>query len=134
MTSFIRPSMATLVAVSLFTAGASLAEEYRPEDGDEVVVYTNTFRADSFDTAKRIMVEEYGEAMAMSKQARHTYWIANPETHQIVGISFFDKGHPVDTWHDHDARQAVLEKLEPLRGAPLVQQRYVVIGKHNTGG
>jgi hypothetical protein len=131
MSSIIRAAAAMFVATLLFVAGPSHAQVYEPEDGDAVVVYINEFRAADFDRAKQIMVEAFGEAMSASGQTRRTYWIANPETHEIVGISFFQKGHSVDEWHDHDARQKVLDQLEPLRSAPLTQKHYEVIGSHN---
>ena len=66
--------MTLLVASYLFIDGqAGMAQQYQPQDGDEVVVYIKPFRADTFDQAKRIMVEEFGEAMSTSGQERHTY-------------------------------------------------------------
>ena len=114
----------------LFMLGLGPAQSYEPEAGDDVVIYVNTFNAADFEQAKQIMVEGFGDAMSASGQTRRTYWIVNAETHEIIGISFFQQGHSVDEWHDHDRRQEVLDQLEPLRSAPLAVQHYQVLDLH----
>ena len=117
-----------VLAFSLLASG--FAQGYEPVADDDVVVYVNKFNGADFERAKQIMVEGFGGAMSASGQVRRTYWIANPETHEIVGISFFQKDHGVDEWHDHDHRQAVLDQLEPLRSAPLELRHYKVLDMH----
>ena len=126
-------TVALMIAVALFFApGPCRAQGYTPQTGDAVVVYVNKFRAEDFDQAKQIMVTGFSKAMTASGQTRHTYWIANPETREILGISFFQPGHSVDNWHDNQGRLSVLDQLEKLRSGPPSKQEFVVIGSHNT--
>jgi hypothetical protein len=120
-------------AVALVAASGVRAQEYEPSEGDSVVVYTNTFKAEFFGRAKQIMVEGFSEAMEQSGQTRKTFWFANEQSGEIIGVSFFQKGHGTEEWHDHDARAAVLERLAPMRSKPLNVQHYSVIGDHETG-
>ena len=122
-----------LVTVTLLAiGGVSEAQVYEPAEGDSVVIYINKFKASEFERAKEIMVDGFSWAMEASGQTRRTFWMANEETGEIVGVSFFQKGHSVDEWHDHEARQTILDQLDPLRSAPLVKQHYRVIGHHRT--
>ena len=121
----------TLAVLCAFT-GPALTQTYEPVEGDAVVVYINKFKAAGYERARQIMVEGFGSAMTESGQTRRTFWVANPETHEIMGISFFQKGHSVDQWHDHDARQKILQQLEPLRSSAQVIEHYKVIGAHAT--
>lgn len=124
---------ALMIAATLFFApGPCRAQSYAPQQGDAVVVYVNKFKVEDFDRAKQIMVTGFGKAMTASGQTRHTYWIANPQTREILGISFFQKGHSVDRWHDDEARQSVLNQLEKLQSGPPTKQQYELIGSHNT--
>ncbi len=86
---------------------------YQPQEGDEVVIHKSRFNPEGYEAAKRITTEGFGAAMEASGQTRKTCWLADPETREIVGISFFQKGHSVEEWHAHDARQDVLDKLAP---------------------
>ena len=116
-----------------FVAQSADAQEYEPAEGDSVVIYTNKFRAEEFENAKKIMVEGFSGAIVSSGQSRRTFWMADESTGEIVGVSFFQQGHSVDEWHNHEARQEVLDRLEPLRSAPLETVHYVVIGHHRAG-
>jgi len=122
-----------MIAAILFSSpGPSQVQRYAPQTGDAVVVYVNKFRAEDFDRAKQVMVTGFSKAMTASGQTRHTYWIANPETREILGISFFQPGHSVDQWHDNEGRQNVLNQLAKLRSGPPSKQEYVLIGTHNS--
>lgn len=121
------------LAAILIAAGGAQAQEYEPSPGDSVVIYTNKFKADEFERAKEIMVKGFSGAMEASQQTRRTFWMADEKTGEIIGVSFFMKGHSVDEWHGHEARQEVLDQLAPLRSAPLVMQHYTVIGHHKAG-
>ena len=121
------------MAALLFADGGVQAQEYEPSPGDSVVIYTNKFKPDEFQRAREIMVEGFSGAMEASQQTRRTFWMADEKTGEIIGVSFFMKGHSVDEWHDHEARQEVLEQLAPLRSAPLVMQHFTVIGHHKAG-
>ena len=134
MPSLVFLAITTIVATVLLAPVPSRAQDYAPESGDAVVVYVNKFKAEDFDRAKQIMVRGFGKAMKSSGQTRHTYWIANPQTGEILGISFFRKGQSVERWHDNSGRQNVLDQLEELRSAPASKQHYELIGTHNTGG
>ena len=123
----------TWFVTSILGAGVGHAQDYEPAAGDSVVVYISKFNEADFERAKEIMVEGFGDAMSASGQTRRTFWIANQETGEILGISFFQKGHSVDEWHGHEARRKVLEQLEPLRSEPQTKYRYEVIGSHRTG-
>jgi len=122
-----------VVAVVLVAAGIVQAQEYEPTQGDSVVIYTNKFKASEFERAREIMVKGFSGAMEASQQTRRTFWMADEKTGEIIGVSFFKKGHSVDEWHSHEARQGVLEQLAPLRSAPLVMQHYTLIGHHKAG-
>jgi hypothetical protein len=133
MRSILRAATAIFAFTFLFNAGLANAHDYEPEIVDAVVVYIHKFKADEFNSAKKLIVEGFWKAISASGQTRRSFLIANPETHEIIGISFFEKGHSVDEWHANDARGLVLNQLEPLRSAPLTHQRYEVIGTHNVG-
>jgi len=122
-----------IAAVLMSSPVPSQVQRYTPQDGDAVVVYINKFRAEDFDRAKQVMVTGFSKAMTASGQTRHTYWIANPQTREILGISFFQPGHSVDQWHDNDSRQEVLKQLQELRSGPPSKREYELIGSHNTG-
>jgi hypothetical protein len=86
-----------LVVLTVFQG--SVAQEvppYSPEVGNEVVIYTHRFRAEHFDEAKRIVAEEFTTAQAEMGQTRHSIFVVNPTTYEIVAISFFEKGEDVD--------------------------------------
>ncbi|MEM7171538.1 MAG: hypothetical protein AAF530_15315 [Pseudomonadota bacterium] len=121
-----------LPAAVMLGAGSLAAQSYEPSDGDAVAVYINEFNPQDYEMAREIMVQGFGQAMTDSGQTRHTYWITNPDTYEVIGISFFKKGDSREDWHGHDGRQKVLEQLEPLRSKPQVRLHYQVIGRHNT--
>ena len=133
MRSIVHLAALMIAATIFFAPGPCRAQSYAPQKGDAVVVYINKFKVENFDQAKQIMVEGFGAAMAGSGQTRHTYWIANTQTREILGISFFRKGNSVDEWHDHDARQKVMNQLQELRSGPPSKREYELIGSHNTG-
>lgn len=118
--------------ILLSSPGPTQIQKYAPQTGDAVVVYVNKFRGEDFDQAKQIMVKGFSRAMTASGQTRHTYWIANPQTREILGISFFQPGNSAENWHDNEHRQNVLNQLQELRSGPPSKQDYVVIGTHNT--
>ncbi|NIS08396.1 MAG: hypothetical protein GWO07_06470, partial [Candidatus Dadabacteria bacterium] len=76
------------------------------------------YKPESFDEGKKLHVEGFAKAMQESGQTRHTYFLEDPENHNVMAISFFGKGHETDKWHGHEKRQKVLDKLRPLWREP----------------
>lgn len=105
---------------------------YLPQVGDEVVIYTQRWKAEHFETANRMHMEGIGEAIESSGQMRRTYWVVDRNSHETIVISFFKKGHNVDDWHTFEDRRAVLNKLEPLRREQQIVRQYQVLLVHDT--
>ena len=132
MKRILSAAMAASAAALIFAAGPVQAQDYAPEDGDSVVLYISKFKKGDFDRAQDIMMKGFGKAMKASGQTRLTYWTADPETGEIIAISFFKKGHTVGKWHDDSGRQKVLDQLKPLRTQPQQAKHLKVIGSHAT--
>ncbi len=124
---------ATLVVAAWFWTTAALAQDYQPQPGDTVVIYTGKYEPEVFERARQIGHEGFSKAISEAGQTRRTFFIASPETNEIIGISFFKKGHSVDEWHDHSARAEVVKQLDALRTGPVVIRRYELTGSHSTG-
>jgi hypothetical protein len=109
-----------------------MAEQYEPKKGDVVVLYFNKFSPENFEKGLAVVTEGFSAALDESGQTRRNFWLANPETHETIGISFFGESHPADEWHHDEHRLKVREQLEPLLEQPTVVKHYTVIGQHRT--
>lgn len=130
-----RLSVSVLAAILVLLTQSSVADQsagYSPQLGDEAVIYTHRFNAQDYEAGKQLVIEGFSAAIVKAGQARHTYFLEDPQSHEIVAVSFFKKGHSVDEWHAHMARLEVLRKLEPMRREPLVLHRYRLVEIHNT--
>jgi hypothetical protein len=125
-------SIFTLVIAGLFIIGALACNDssYQPDAGDEVVIYTA--KPAGFEEAKKIHVEGFGEAMNASGQNRRTYFLEDEANSEIIAISFFKKGSTMEDWHDHEERDKMLKKLEPLLREPITHEELIVIDDHST--
>jgi len=106
---------------------------YEPDEGDVVVMFINKFTPETYDKGLAVQSEGFRSAIDESGQTRSTFWVADADKHEIIGISFFAKGHPVDDWHVSEHRLKVREQLEPLLREPTTVKHYTVIGKQQTG-
>ena len=121
------PAVSVLAIAGLIVPAAAVAQDapaYLPEVGDEVVVYTHTFRPENFEEASTVVAEEFTAAMDELGQQRYTLWIRNPSTYELVAISVFAPGADVDEWQTYSGRLDVLKTLEPMRQEPMVVKRY----------
>ncbi len=127
-------SILTLVIAGLIIVGALACNDssYQPDAGDEVVIYTAKYKPAGFEEAKKIHVEGFGEAMNASGQDRRTYFLEDEANSEIIAISFFKKGHTAEDWHDHEERDKMLKKLEPLLRKPITHEELIVIDDHST--
>lgn len=93
---------------------------------------SSTSTSSSLSTSKRdaILTEGFPEALNDSGQTRRNFWIADPETYEVVGVSFFAQGHQPDDWHDSDHRRKARERFEPLLLSSTVVKHYKVVGHH----
>jgi len=122
-------ALLTSAMVVLGAASASFAQDapsYLPQEGDEVVIYTHKFNAEHFAEATDIVVDEFTGAQAELGQTRRNYFLVNPTTYEVVAVSFFEGDESVDEWHGFMGRLETLDKLEPLRSAPMTLERYQV--------
>ena len=126
-------AIALAASIALGIPG-TMAEEaaYTPKPGDEVVIYVNKYKPESFDKAKRLQAKEFGKAMQESGQTRLTYFLEDEENHVTVSVSFFKKGHETKEWHGHAKRQEVLDKLKPLWREPVSFEKFKLVEAHAT--
>jgi hypothetical protein len=116
-----------LALASLIAPSATFAHDepaYLPEEGDDVVLYTHTFRPENYDEASSIVVDEFTAAMDEQGQERYTLWLRNPSTYQLLAVSVFAPDSEVDDWHAYSGRLDVLGELAPMRQAPMVVERF----------
>jgi hypothetical protein len=127
-------SIFTLVIAGLFIIGALACNDssYQPDAGDEVVIYAAKYKPAGFEEAKKIHVEGFGEAMNASGQNRRTYFLEDEANSEIIAISFFKEGSTMEDWHDHEERDKMLKKLQPLLREPITHEELIVIDDHNT--
>jgi len=113
-------------AVSATGAGAADMPAYAPAPGNEVVVYTHHFKPESFEAGVKLVEEGFTEAQAKLGQTRKNYFLVNPESHDVVVVSFFGEGMDVEEWHAYVGRLDVLKDLDPMRREPLEVERFKV--------
>jgi len=103
---------------------------YEPEEGDEVTLFIHKFASEDFEKAQAIMTKEFGAAFGQFGQTRRGFWVADPEAHEVVGISFVKKGQKVEDWNASERRKEVLRQLESLELEPVVVKQCKVIGDY----
>ena len=128
----LRPARVILAAVLALGIETAAAQDYEPMAGDAVVISTSRFQPEHFEDAQQITVEAFGKAMEASGQTLRTFWIVDPESYEIVSISFFKAAESVGAWNNDEHRRKALDTLAPLRRLPQVQRLYTVIGTHST--
>jgi hypothetical protein len=106
---------------------------YEPEKGDVVALYINKFRPENFEKGVAIMSEEFIAGMDQVGHTRRSFWIADPEASEVIGIAFFGPDHPTDDWHDSEHRLKVRKQLDSLLQEPLVIKHCKVVGQHRVG-
>lgn len=122
---------ALAVAVPLaFSPLPSMAQQpaaaFAPAKGNDVVVYTHRFKPENFEAGVKLVEEGFTAAQAAAGQTRQNYFIVNPDSHEIVVVSFFGPGSDVEEWHKFMGRLDILKTLEPMRSEPLQLKRYTV--------
>jgi hypothetical protein len=126
----LRAFSAFVIAAAVFaSAPAVRAEdkaEYKPAKGNDVVIYTHHFKPDTFAAGLKLVEEGFTAAQAKMGQTRKNYFLVNPDTHDVVVVSFFDEGMSVDEWHKFVGRLDVLEQIEPMRREPLEVEPFTV--------
>ena len=109
---------------------ADSAQNYEPEKGDEVTLFIHKFAPENFAKAQAIMTKEFGAALGQFGQTRRGFWVADPEAHEVVGISFVKKGQKVEDWNASERRKKVLGQLEPLERGAVTVKHCEVIGDY----
>jgi len=125
----VRYMLSAALAVGLVAMPVAASAEdkvYEPAPGNAVVVYTHHFKAADFDEGVKIVTRGFTEAQSAFGQTRKNYFLVNPETHDMIVVSFFDADESVDAWHGSSDRHDVLKKLEAVRRAPLEIERFTV--------
>lgn len=120
---------ASVIGLSLLLAGSAVAvsaDEVFPTKGNEVVIYSHHFKPENFNEGLKLVKEGFTNAQAKMGQTRHNYFLVNPETHDVVVVSFFGKDESVDEWHAFVGRAEVLQKLQPMRRSPMDLERFTV--------
>lgn len=105
---------------------------YLPKSHDTTLIFTHEFKPDDYKEGKRIVVNEFSDAIEKSGATRRTYFLSRPENSEVVVISFFQKDSDVKEWLNSDERKKVLSDLKPLYREPLKVQQYHVDYIHNT--
>ena len=121
---------ALLAGASLLVATTVYALDSRPADGGVAVVYSGTYGTEDFGAAKQVMVEGFEAANAAAGLPRSGYWLAKPETREIVSVVVFEDAEAVEAWRDHPARQEVLERLQPLRSKAYSERQFQLLGRY----
>lgn len=105
---------------------------YLPRIGDEVLVFTHRFNEGDFEEGKRIVVEDFSAAIQASGQTRRTYFLENPETFELVVLSYFHSDSSTEEWLADPVREKILTKLRPLYREPLQIDQLFVEEVHDT--
>ena len=105
---------------------------YLPRSGDEAIIFINRFKTNDYEKGKQIMVEGFSTAMQKSGQTRRTYFLDNPDSHEVMAISFFHRDSSTSEWLEDTERQEVLSELEPLFREPQYVQGLTVEEVHDT--
>ena len=112
------------LALGAVPSYAEQAQGYVPAQGDEVVIYTHHFKAENFEEGLKLVREGFVAAQKTAGHTRVNYFLFNRTSYDVVVISYFEPRSDVDAWHRHSARLGVLEKLAPMRRAPLELERF----------
>ncbi len=107
-------------------------DEYYPEQGDEVIIFTHLFNAADYETGKDIVVNGFSQVIENSGQTRRSYFLDNPSNYEVVNTSFFHQNSGTDTWLNLEERNQVLASMVPLFRAPLLIKKYTVEEIHIT--
>ncbi|MEM1154325.1 MAG: hypothetical protein AAGI44_09295 [Pseudomonadota bacterium] len=99
-------------------------ENYQPSRGDTAVIHVNKFTAETYDSGMAILLGDYAMSLNESSEAVLTYWLANPETYEIVDVSVFAADIGSDSVLAASQRSEALQPLEPLRRAPQIRLQY----------
>ena len=100
------------------------APTYVPQKGDKVVIYIHHFKPENFAAAVKLMESEYTAAHTATGQTRHNDFLVNPQSYEVVVVSYFPPGSSVEDWHQSPARLDVRKKLEPMWSEPQKFQKY----------
>lgn len=107
-------------------------DEYYPEQGDEVIIFTHLFNAADYVTGKDIVVNGFSQVIENSGQIRRSYFLDNPSNYEVINTSFFHQDSSTDTWLNLEERNQVLASLVPLFREPIQIKKYTVEEIHST--
>jgi len=122
--------LAVVLSVASNPAWAGAATSYQPVKGDKVVVYIHHFKPADYEKGRDLVEGGFAAAISEHGQVRRTFFLENPESQEVMAVSFFHPDSSVEKWHDFQARKDVLEKLAPLRSEPLII-KYYTVGLHH---
>lgn len=108
--------------------GEHATAAYSPKEGQSVVIYTHKFKPEHFREGVKIITSQFPDAQSEIRQKRHNIFIKRPSTHEMVNISFFDKGAGVDDWHESEGRLKTVKKLQDMLEKPIDVQVFEVLG------
>jgi hypothetical protein len=106
--------------------GKNATAAYSPEQGHSVVIYTHKFKPQHFREGVKIVTEEFPKAQSKGSQKRLNLFLTRPSTHEIVNVSFFDKGPVVHDWHESKGRLDTVKGLQELLEKPIDVQVFEV--------
>jgi hypothetical protein len=108
--------------------GKHATAAYSPEEGHSVVIYTHKFKPEHFREGIKIVTSQFPDAQSKIRQKRHNVFIKRQSTHELVNISFFDKGAAVDDWHESEGRLKTVKRLQDMLEKPIDIQVFEVLG------
>jgi hypothetical protein len=107
--------------------GKDAMTAYSPRGGHSVVIYTHKFKPQHFRKGVEIVTEQFPEAQSKGRQKRLNIFLRRPSTHEIVNVSFFDEGPPVDDWHESGGRLKTVKGLEDMLEKPIDVEVFEVV-------
>ena len=99
--------------------GKDATAAYSPTEGHSVVIYTHKFKPQHFREGVEIVTKQFPAAQSKIRQKRHNIFLRRPSTHEIVNVSFFDKGAGVHDWHESEGRLKTVKRLQDMLEKPI---------------
>ena len=106
---------------------------YTPGIGDEVVIYINRFKNDTFQQGLKIIDDELSPLLQNTHLTTLTQFYHNHANKEVGAIQYFRKGSRVEDWFNNKERNKIVGKLEPLLREPLIVHRFS-LDRHVLGG
>ena len=108
--------------------GKKATAAYTPEQGHSVVIYTCKFKPQHFREGVKKVTEDFPKKQSKGSQKRLNLFLTRPHTHEIVNVSFFDKGPDdrVHLWHESKGRLETVNELQEMLEKPIDVQVFEV--------